>query len=160
MAGSPNITIVFDDAKLRQMLTSAPRLIEQRFRRLLEAGAIDFQRREREEAPVGATGQLRNRITYTVSPFELLATIQPTQPYAEAVENGSRPHWVSAAPGSDLARWANIKGVNPYAVQHAIATRGTKANPFVQRTYTALKDSVANDIVDGLGQLVAELDNG
>lgn len=156
------VVLHFNDEQLRKLILRAPSAVQARIRRLIEAGAVTFQRRERQEAPVGVHGGsgLRGSIRYVLHPSRLEATVEPVISYADAVENGTRPHWVSVAPGSDLRRWAELKGINPYAVQHSIAKKVTKANRFVDRTFRAERAGVEHDIEQGLRQMIAELNDG
>ncbi len=42
-----------------------------------------------------------------------------------SVEGGTRPHWPPWGPGTELAAWAERKGIPPFLVARAIAQRGT-----------------------------------
>lgn len=156
------VGIQLDDAKVQALLKKAPEAVQTRLQQLIEAGAIDTQRVMRQKVDVGATGNLRRAIRYTVTPSQFKAEIGPgpEAPYALAVENGSRAHWTSVAPGTTLRRWADMKGINPYAVQRSIAKKGTKAHPYVEPTFIEMKPVVERDIAEGLTQLVTELNNG
>lgn len=149
-----------DDAKVRKLLLNAPGAINQRIRKLIEGGAIDFQRSMRMRAPVGVTGNYRRSIIYRLWPGQLRAEVWPDIAYAEDLENGTAPHYVDASPGSPLAKWAKLKGLDPYAVQHSIATKGTRPQPIVGRTFRKMGPKVEADIAQGISDLAKELDSG
>lgn len=107
----------------------------------------------RERAPIGVGGEdgLKGSIGVTVDPALMTAEIKPSAPYADAVETGSRPHWPPSAPGSSLAAWAKLKGLNVYAVAASIAKKGTKAHPYIVPTYDETKEGVGESFNAGLG---------
>lgn len=160
MADQPAFAVSIDDARVVKMLTALPGNLGARVRQLIEGAAIDVQREMRIAAPIAVTGQLRGSIRYTFSPTNLRAEVMPEAPYAADVEYGTPPHKVSAAPGSSLRAWAEQKGLNPYAVQHAIALRGTKKNPFVEPIYQRMKPTIESDIAAGISALVQEANDG
>lgn len=74
----------------------------------------------------GLRGKITNRIesvTIDSSPIPLWAQLKPIINYGVFVEEGTKPHWTSV---KNLIPWAHRHGMNPYAVQRAIAKRGTK----------------------------------
>lgn len=155
-----SLAISFDAKQVQKLLAIYPARFNSTLKRLIDGAAVDVQRELRVRSPVGATGNLRRSIRYSFSTGLVEAVVEPEAPYAEAVEYGSRPHWTSAAPGSALARWAKMRGINPYAVQKSIARKGTRAHPFVGPTYRAMKPIVERNITNGISELVQELDNG
>jgi phage gpG-like protein len=152
--------IRIDDRELRAMLGRAPEVVAVRLRQLVEGSAIDVQREMRIAAPVAVTGQLRNSITYVLHPRDLRAEIGPNVNYGAPVEYGTKPHRVSVAPGTPLRKWAQLKGINPYALQNSIARKGTKPHPFVAPTYRKMKPRVESDIAKGIAKLVEDLSRG
>lgn len=150
----------FDATDVQRLFERAPGAVRTRLRQLVEGAAIDVQREERLAAPIAVTGHLRRQIRYTFSPARLQATVWPDTPYAEAVEKGSRPRWVSVREGSPLRDWAKLKGINPYALQRSIARKGTKAHPFVEPTYDKMKPIVERNIGDGMSNLIEDLNHG
>lgn len=102
-----------------------PGMVDGPINRFLDRGAITIQGKARGKAPVD-TGRLRNSIGIESGPRE--RTIGPNVHYGPYVEFGTRPHW---PPVSALSPWAERHGMNPYAVQRAIAARGTKAQPYL-----------------------------
>lgn len=111
-----------------------------------------------QEAPVGASGALRKGIRRELSPVK--ATIHPSVPYALAVHEGTKPHPVAreaVAKGGSLYRWAVKRGLNPYAVAHSIAKKGTRANPFMKRTVEQTATDVQKTFERILGATVRKL---
>lgn len=60
--------------------------------------------------------------------FDSWAAVGSKLDYGPALERGTKPHWV---PIRELERWAQQRGINPYAIQHAIAQKGTKPHPWL-----------------------------
>lgn len=152
--------ITVDAKQVTELFKRAPEATTRVIRQLVEGSAIDVQRELIRVTPVGVTGAMRRSVQYKFSATQMQAVIEPNVKYAESVEYGGRPRWVSVKPGTPLAQWARLKGINPYALQHSIARKGTKAHPFVTPTYNKMKPKVLNDIAAGLAQYAKELDNG
>ena len=154
------LSVNVDSRQVDRLLERAPAATHARLGQLIEAGAIYAQRGVRVAAAVAVTGQLRNSVIYTMDADRLVAEVKPTAPYAEAVENGSKPHYVSVAEGTPLRAWAEQKGVNPFAVQASIRLNGTKPHPFVQPTFEVMKPTIEADIARGVSEFVTELNYG
>lgn len=153
------VSIRVDMDEVQALFRRAPEAARKRAGQLIQLGAITMQRRMIQEAPV-FDGAYRQSIKYKYSAANLEAVIGPDISYALPLETGSKPHWVSVKPGSSLRKWAEVKGIDPYAIRQHIATHGTKANPVVKRTYDALADQVQRDIAKGITKFAGELDNG
>jgi HK97 gp10 family phage protein len=110
----------------------------------------------KEKAP-DAFGNLRDSIGYKIVPETLTSEIKPDAPYGDAVETGTRPHWISVSPGSPLEQWALFRGINPYAVQRSIAVKGTKAHPFIKPTYDEVAPEVNAKFAEGIAKLIGGL---
>jgi HK97 gp10 family phage protein len=92
--------------------------------------------------------------------FPMSASIYPTVEYAKFVESGTRPHWVPRAewqPGGSIYRWAIKHGIPPYLVARAIARKGTRAQPFVQKTFEATKEGAEKYFDEALKRITASL---
>ena len=152
--------VEIDAKEVTRLFKSAPEVTTRRVRQLIEGSAIDVQREMTIAANVGVTGNLRRSVRYKMNPAQLEAEIKPDANYADAVEYGTKPHYVSVRPGTPLAQWARLKGINPYALQRSIARKGTKPHPFVKPTYNKMRPRVINDIATGMAVLAKELDNG
>ena len=79
--------------------------------------------------------------------------VEPEAKYADYVEKGTKPHWTSV---HNLERWANLKGINPYALQHSIATHGTKAHPFEEKVYRRAVEFATQDMQNQLNKTIRE----
>lgn len=106
-------------------------------------------------APV-ATGRLRRSITQAVTPVagRVEARVQATAPYAAFMEFGTRPHMPPIAP---LQRWARAKRLNPWALQRAIAQRGTRARPFLQPALAARQAAVQAAVREAVQAVVRRI---
>lgn len=99
---------------------------------LLESGKL-ITSTEKKEVPVGVTNFLRQSIGMRLKQGSII--VEPKKNYAIAVHEGTKPHYAPvSSPRDSLRIWAIRKGLNPYAVQKSIMKKGTKANPFVDRT--------------------------
>jgi hypothetical protein len=87
------------------------------------------------------TRQLMNSITHRqrMAGGALVGEVGPSLRYGAYVERGTRPHWPPRAP---LEGWARRHGVPVYAVQRAIARRGTRARPFLVPAYEKNRDTI------------------
>jgi HK97 gp10 family phage protein len=141
---------------VRQMLAQAPEETALTVHRLLEQNGIQVMAEMRRQAPVAVTGDLRRTIHYYFLETATVA-VEPTADYAEYVEKGTSPHWVSVKPGTPLYRWATQKAISPYALQRSIARKGTKPHPFIQPTYEIMEPRVHRDFNQGIDQLIARL---
>lgn len=151
-----NVRIVFDDAKVKAMLNIAPERVQQTVHRLLEQVGILGQSEMRQQTGVGATGDLRRSEHYFFSGGAEV-TVEPTVDYAQDVDKGTSPHWVSVATGTSLYKWAMQKGINPYDVQKSIAKKGTKAHPFLQPTFDILEPKASRIFNNGVDALIGQL---
>lgn len=158
MATTPNdnVKITVDDRRVREMLAKAPEETALTVHQLLERNGIQVMAEMRRQVSVGVTGDLRRTIHYVFRGTGEVA-IEPQAKYAEPVEKGTRPHWVSVKPGTPLYRWATQKAINPYAVQKSIAKKGTMPHPFIQPTYDIMEPRVRRDFNEGIDALIARL---
>lgn len=101
----------------------------------IEAGK-QIQREAVKEAP-HAFGNLQKSIHMEYSPIQV--EVSARAEYASFVEMGTKPHSINP---QVLEKWAAKTGANPYAVARSIRVRGTKANPFMQRTKDKLTESI------------------
>lgn len=112
---------------------------------IIEDGLVDasthlFQTSQ-ENAPA-STGALRQGMREEIQRDKLRAEIYPSSKYAMFVhgpggEGRTKPHWIpgkEAMAGGALYRWAKKKGANPWAVRAAIAKKGTKFQPWLEKT--------------------------
>lgn len=111
--------------KLRKLAEKSPAIVEKHVNQAINRSLLRILRREKQVAPFGVSGQLRDRWSIILSRFAGILTSGVD--YSVAVHEGTRPHFVSP---ESLKQWAAKKGLNPYAVSKSIAKKGTKANPF------------------------------
>lgn len=110
-------------------------------------------------APKGLTGNLRKQWKVTLERFK--GTMESTAEsgdynYALAIEYGTRPHWVSIA---KIKPWAEKKGINPWALQKSIATKGTKAQPFVEKSLSRAEVGINNLFKKAIDGTIKEILN-
>lgn len=152
--------LTIDSTQVQRVFRALPAKSVAHLNGLIEESAVDTQRALRIAAPVGASGDMRRAVKYRTFPATLSAEVWPDTPYAEAVENGSKPHHVSARPGTPLARWAKHKGIEPYAVAASIAKKGTKPHPFVEPTFAKARVTVPKDIINGMSRFIEGVNSG
>jgi len=118
---------------IREVFRKFPLIANEEIQSGLERAGKLVTRIEKQEVPIGVTNQLRQSIGMRLIPNNV--TIAPNKNYAINVHEGTRPHFVPVNnPRDPLRIWAIKKGLNPYAVQKSIAKKGTRPNPFVERT--------------------------
>lgn len=105
-----------------------------------------------------STGTLAKSITRELTPT--YAKIYPQLGYGLFVHEGTKPHGIpkrELLPGGTLYRWAQKKGISPYAVARAIARKGTKANPWMARTSEQEAENVFKEFERALDDIVQAL---
>lgn len=124
-------------------------------RGLLDAGKL-ISGQEKREAPVGVTAHLRQSIGIRLRSGSVI--IVPKKEYAVAVHEGTKPHYISVkSKRAPLRIWAIKKGLNPYAVQKSIMRKGTKPNPFVDRTIDKVNYQVRRIFVSVLERIIKSI---
>lgn len=117
----------------------ASQLIDAELAETVTFAAIDFEGAVVARTPVGATGHLRGSITHDLSGTgismvgRVFSQDEPVK--VASVEHGARPHWAPIAP---LLMWARRKLGDEragYALQRAIAVRGTRGYGMFHRGY-------------------------
>jgi hypothetical protein len=136
----------------------------------LQAGMLDASTYTMEasirETPA-STGTLRKSIRREFSNDGLTAAIFPAVDYGaflhgpfDSAGGRSRPFTIpakEAMPGGTLYRWAQKKGMNPWAVRASIAKKGVKFNPYLKRAADDSSDGVKNIFVGVLDKIAATL---
>ena len=138
---------------LRQAVAVAPDKIIETMHRSLARSAIKTQDLFRVKMPVGVTSFLRQHVTYHWN-NRLSVTVEPTAPYAEYVEFGTRPHWTSV---HNLESWARLKGIDPYALQRSIAKKGTKPHPYLAFVSLHAAKFATDDMEKSLNKTIKEI---
>ena len=93
----------------------------------------------KDRTPKAKTGQLHS--SWMISQKEN-GTWVVGSPYkwAEYVNTGTRPH---KAPFDAIREWAEFKGLPWFPIWLAIARRGTRANPYIDRSIEATQKMVS-----------------
>lgn len=136
-----DIKLSVDQHKLQAALRKAPQQARNALQKGINAGGIIIQREMIEQAPAH-DGRLRQSVE--IKSGDLKVKVAPTAKYAPYVEGGTGPHWVGI---DKIEKWANDHGISPFAVQRSIATKGTKPNPFVERTFNIKEDHATRKAV-------------
>lgn len=126
-------------AELQEKFAQSPIIVGEELESATKKAGAGIIREEVQQAPHDS-GRLQQSIKMEYSPIEV--SITPDVEYAKWVVKGTDPH---TPPLGALEAWSRRHGIPAIMVQRAIAKRGTKANPFVQRTRDAVKDWV-NDL--------------
>lgn len=117
--------------------------------------------RARRNTPVGATALLKGTIATDiikgVQAESMMGKVTWAQPYAAAVDRGTRPHFPPIRP---LLRWArrvlgNMRAA--YAVQQAIGKRGTPAKNYLEKTRMEVDPIVRKLYRDQIGRYLRDL---
>lgn len=142
--------------EIREVFRMYPVIANQEINKgLIESGKL-IVGTEKKEVPIGTTNHLRQSIGMRLTGTSII--IVPKKKYAIAVHEGTRPHYVSVKnKRSPLRVWAIKKGLNPYVVQKSIMKKGTKANPFVDRTVKATNTKVRKIFVDVLEKIIKRI---
>ena len=93
---------------------------------MLKNSVIEIQRNTRELAPHDTGALQRSILAEEEYPTSKVIV---NSPYGAAMEYGTRPHF---PPIDAITKWANKKGINPYALAFSISKKGTKAHPYFQ----------------------------
>lgn len=137
--------------KLINLAEKYPKVSEKHINRAIARALTRIWGKEKQEAPVD-TGNLRDNWQLNVSRFS--GFLRSNAPYALGIEFGTRPHWVSI---DKIAPWAKKRGLNPWAVRNSIAKKGTKANPFFQRSIKDASEGVNKEFKTAIDDTLKEL---
>lgn len=113
-----------------------------------------------QEAPVVVGGLRKSIKTEPGQGHIIIGPNYQTAPHALWVITGTKPHAIpvsAMAPGSSLYRFAKQKGIPVGALWQSIRMKGTKANPFIEKSYERsvsgvqkILSSIPQKIVDSL----------
>lgn len=112
--------------EVRKTFSNYPKISAKYIQRAIKISLLKIERRAKEKTPVD-TGALRAK--WNLNLGFLRGTLAPKSEYASSVEYGTKPHWVSV---DKLKGWARRHGISPFAVQHSIANKGTRKQPFLE----------------------------
>ena len=124
-------------------------LLAEPTREFLTVISVEVQRNTQMLTPVD-TGRLRASWirNVDVSPMPLWAEVSTNVNYAPFVEEGTRPHWPPMSAlnpaAAGIRQWANIHGVNVYALGAAIAQRGTRGRHMLRMGVQIARGTIDN----------------
>lgn len=151
-----HIKIDVDDKQLRQALRVAPNKMVNAMHRSLNRSAVMTQRYFRENITKRRsvfTGHLRESVHFQFK-NKLTVVVEPEAKYADSVEFGSRPHWVSLR---KIAPWAKFHGLEPAMVQQSIRKKGTRKHPFLQKTVKQSEQFAIEDMQKKMNKAIEEI---
>lgn len=151
-----HIKIDVDDEQLRQALRVAPNKMVNAMHRSLNRSAVQTQRYFRENITKRRsvfTGHLRESVHFQFK-NKLTVVVEPEAKYADSVEFGSRPHFVSYR---KIKPWAKFHGLDPFAVQWSILTKGTRKHPFLQKTVKQSEQFAIEDMQKKMNKAIKEI---
>lgn len=105
-------------------------------------------------APVGVYGALRDQWGQTFKRF--YGKLESSTPYAPMVEFGTRPHWPPWK-SPDFQAWARKRGLNAFLVARSISRKGTKANPFFDRSINDAQPGISEEWKKALDNIVRDI---
>jgi type IV secretory pathway TrbD component len=138
--------------QLIKQVEKYPAISEKHVGTAIQRSLVRILGQEKQQAPVGVTGNLRDNWRIDMSRFA--GSLRSMAPYSMAVHQGTGPHYVS---GETLKAWAARKGLNPWAVAKSIQKHGTKANPFLQRSVQVEGENVNREFSNALGAILKEI---
>jgi hypothetical protein len=130
-------------------------VLQHELRATMQEAVLLAEREVASRTPVGATGILRGSIASEIrgTPANLRGIVATPQPYAAAVEHGSRPHW---APIGPLLLWARRKLGDEraaYRVQWAISRRGTRGVHMFRDAERAIRQPVTRLFQEAMARI-------
>jgi hypothetical protein len=111
-----------------------------------------------QNTPIGASGRLK--ASWYVKMGQLEGSLRNVMQekggrfYGYDVEKGREPFYISP---QDIGAWAKKKNLNPYAVSKSISRKGTKANPFFEKSIRNVEDGINKDFDEALENITKEL---
>jgi len=150
------VTLRLEGAEpLARALAESPRTVGAEALRAMTASLLLVEADARRNV-AHDTRQLMNSITHQVRQESggLVGLVGPAARYGLYVERGTRPHWPPRAP---LEGWARRHGVPVFAVQRAIARRGTRARPFLVPALTKNLERIVRRFAQAGSRVVATI---
>ena len=143
MAGEQEFSFSIDDKDVQIMLKKAPEKVRSTIKQILTIGAIDTQREVREKQAPTFDGGLKRNVKIRI--YSDKSEVSSDAKYSAPIEYGrTAGKYVPIKQGEGLHKWATSKGIPPYAVAKSIFKKGTKPNPFMQRSHDIMKPKVEN----------------
>lgn len=152
-----NITIDMDSTALRESFRRAPTVVTQKLNAWIYTTALRTERSAKQHVPPNVdTGQLESSIH--TFPGRLQAEVKPTAKYAIYVHEGRKPGRMPPwREGTPLNAWARRHSIPPFMAARAIARKGTKGNPFMDKAYEEVKPIAERGARDTLTDIVSSL---
>lgn len=143
--------------KLTELASKFPAASEKHINKAINSSLVRIFGQEKQEAPFGTTGQLRDRWNILLGRF--VGKLRSGVAYALAVHEGTKPNprKIGLYKNPDFVRWAVRRGLNPFLVARSIAKKGTKANPFLQRAVDKEEKAVDREFENALKNIVADI---
>jgi len=140
-------------AEMQKAFAEAPDKVGKVLEDTTKEAGKDIFKEAVKEAP-HYTGNLQRSMHMEYTPIQV--KVEPTADYAKDVEFGRAATNITGSDFTGLSKWAAKKGLNPYAVRANIRKRGTKANPFMQRTRDKVESPI-QDLFRKAGELIEKL---
>jgi HK97 gp10 family phage protein len=143
--------------KLIEMADKYPAVAEKHVNKAIQRSLLRVQDSAKQNAPFGTSGNLRSNWILKQGRFSGSLSSGANSagyPYGSAVEYGTRPHFVSAMA---LNTWAKRRGLNPFVIARSIGRKGTKANPFFQKSADSQEDNINKEIDQALDAILNEI---
>jgi len=152
MADPIEIQIKGLDELKKKMKDLSDVAVRQQMERTMYRSTEMIKYRARDLVPVDS-GALRKSIRdiVQVGAKEIKGIVGPTEPYGAPVEFGARPHF---PPVGALKKWAEKRGINPYALAVAISRRGTRPHPFLIPAFEQLKNNIIEEFKKAIDYLL------
>lgn len=142
-------------SELQAKMNKYPAISEAHVNKAISRSLVRILGQEKQQAPQGVTGNLYKNWSIDIGRFQ--GSLKSNAPYSMAVHNGTRPHYVPVVEGNDFYRWCQSKGLNPWAVAKTIAKKGTKGNPFLQRSVDMERENINREFKTALDGITKEL---
>lgn len=139
-------------SKLVKLGEKYPSIAEKHINKAIFNSLVRVREGQKKEAPVGVTGQLRDR--WDIASQRFAGSLKSLVAYGGSIERGTRPHPVSPLA---LRDWARKRGLNEYAVAKSIAKKGTKANPFMKRTLDVVGSGIDQEMAKAISGITEDL---
>lgn len=143
------------DAKaLQQAIRKSPEGIVEATHQALLRSAIYAQKCFRRNLNANTdTGSLKRSVRYHFT-SKVAVEIAPEAEHAPFLEYGTHPHY---PPIEGIRRWAKKKGINPYALQRSIGKRGTRAHPYLDKTFREVAPYARKSLDRSIGSKIKEI---
>ena len=137
-----------------------PAVAEKHVNKAIQRSLIRIQDKGKQYAPFGTSGNLRQNWVLKLGRFEgSLGSGAKANgfPYGSSVEFGTSPHRMPVSTNQPFLLWAQRKGLNPYAVARSIAKKGSKANPFFQKSIDETEEKIDEEFDKAINGILEEI---